>query len=130
MSKPALSKQALAAVDLLRRTGASTFEIRYTDDNEPVVWVAVSGYHTDKRGRPVATGKPNRYEAAAALTPELAIYRLADQLLDGGGQCQHCHRPTGVAHDLGDMPHSAAVCWYQYDPELATYRRGCEGDRP
>jgi hypothetical protein len=125
MPNKALSKQALAAIDLLRRTGATEFAIRFQDDDEPVVWIAQSGYLTDAHGRPVATGKPNRYEVAAALRPEWAIYRLCDQLMDGG-QCQHCNRPTGITHDFERMPMEAMVCWYQYDPELNTYRRSCE----
>lgn len=129
MSQPALSPQALAAVDLLRRTGSSTFEIRYSDDNQPVVWLAISGYRTDKHGHPVATGTPNAYEVAAALLPEDAIFRLCDQLIDGGW-CKHCNRPAGFERGTEPMPLGDHICWYQYDPELATYRRSCEGDKP
>jgi hypothetical protein len=128
MKQPELSKQALAAVDLLRRTGSSTFEIRCSDDQEPVVWMAISGYLTDARGRPVAIGDPNRYEVAASFTPEYAIFRLCDQIIDGG-QCMHCHRPTGFDEGTDEMPLPEVVCWYQYDPELGTYRRSCEGDQ-
>jgi len=66
------------------------------------------------------------WDAGAGPTPVLSVERLLDQLLDGVGQCKHCHRPTGVAHDLAEMPLADHVCWYQYDPELNTYRRSCE----
>lgn len=111
-----LSKRALAAIDLLRRTGSSTFEIRYSEDNEPLVWMAIAGWVL-----------PKRYEAAAALMPEDAIFRLCDLVIDGG-TCLHCSRPTGFVPDIDPMPLSDLICWYQYDPELNTFRRSCEGE--
>lgn len=122
-----LSKRALAAIDLLRRTGSSTFEIRYSEDNEPLVWMAITGWVVNKKGRPIKTGTPNRYEAAAALMPEDAIFRLCDLVIDGG-TCLHCSRPTGFVPDIDPMPLSDLICWYQYDPELNTFRRSCEGE--
>jgi hypothetical protein len=103
-----------AAVALIGRTGAQGFQLRYSDDETPTVWFAVAQY-ADGRG-----------EAAAALDPLLAVLRLAERLLDGG-TCTHCNRPTGFEPDrLEQMPLSALVCWYQYDPELRTFRRACE----
>jgi hypothetical protein len=106
----------IAAVDLIGRTGAKSFAIRYTDDEPPVVWAAVAEYGD------------GRAEAAGALHPIVAVLRLAELLVDGG-QCTHCGRPTGLDVDSIDtMPLDTLVCWYQFDPELATFRRGCEGD--
>ena len=125
-----LGAQALAAIDLLRRTGSSTFEIRYSEpehDNSPTVWIAISGYLTDAHGHPVATGHPNAHEVAAALVPEEAIFRLCDQLIDGGW-CKHCNRPAGFERGMDPLPLSDHICWYQWDPELKSYRRSCEGD--
>ena len=66
-------------------------------------------------------------DVAASIAPEEAIFRLCDQVMDGG-RCAHCHRPCGVARDLEPLPAGEVICWYVYDPELDTYRRGCEGD--
>lgn len=103
----------LAAVDLIGRTGAQDYQVRYQDDLEPVVWVAVAIY-------------PGRAEAAAALEPAMATYRLCAQLVEGG-MCAHCLRAAGFDWNFGAMPLNQLVCWYQYDPELKTFRRGCEG---
>lgn len=124
-----------ATIDLVKRCGASGFQIRYsgrpedgkppeyeTDDPVPVVWIAVADFTGAG-----SSSQLNGYEAAAGMTPLAAVLRLTDQLLDGA-LCLHCRRPSGVAHDLGTMPLDRLVCWYQFDPELKTYRRSCEGD--
>ena len=68
----------LAGVDLIGRTGATGFQIRYSDDEEPTVWVAVANH----RGT---------HSVAAALHPGRAVMRLCEELIDGG-ECTHCHR--------------------------------------
>lgn len=108
-----------ACVDLIGRTGAKDFGMRYQDDEKPVVWIALARY--ERGGRDV-------YETDAALDPTLAAFRLCERLMDGG-ECQHCHRPTGVSDDfVGDMPLDELFCWYRFDPELNKFRRACEGD--
>lgn len=105
----------LAGVKLVERTGARTFEIRYSDDNEPVVWMAVAEYD-------------NGWDAGAGQSPIQALMRLLDQLMDGG-ICKHCGRPSGVTEEWrGSMPLAEVICWYRYDPETKSFRRGCEGD--
>lgn len=105
----------LAVVDLIRRTGAQSFQIRYQDDEIPTVWVAIAGYG-------------EQWEAGGALNPLMAAWRLAEALIDGG-MCTHCSKPTGVTNDwTGEMPLQGMICWYIYDPELKKFRRGCEGD--
>jgi hypothetical protein len=117
----------LAGIQLVQRVGAKTFQLRYSDDEEPVVWMAVAG-HIVHDGKMASRGKVNTYTVGAALTPARAVQRLLDELVDGG-RCAHCDRPTGVEHDFAStMPLSDHVCWYQYDPELELYRRSCEGD--
>jgi hypothetical protein len=104
-----------AGLDLIGRTGARGFQIRYSDDEKPVVWFAVALYDDDKA------------EVAAALNPVFAILRLCEALVDGG-TCAHCNRPTGLEPThIEDMPWDDLICWYQFDPELKTFRRGCEG---
>jgi hypothetical protein len=107
-----------AVVDLLGRTGARSFELRYSDAPEPVVWIAVAEYLINDK---VVV------ECAAGNQPHIAAIRLVELLIDGG-QCTHCHRLTGVTEDFDSMPLNESVCWYQWDPEMKTFRRGCEGD--
>lgn len=105
-----------AALDLIGRTGADEFQIRYSDEDEPVIWMAYASYK-EKGG-----------EVAASLNPVIAVLRLAETLVDGG-TCVHCKKPSGLDVDSIDvMPADEFICWYQFDPELKTFRRGCEGD--
>lgn len=108
----------LAGVDMLRRTGCAEFQIRYSDEEKPVVWVAVVRYD-----RPDGV----YYDSAAGMTPTRAVLRLCETMIDGG-HCQHCKRPTGLSEDIDQLPMDELFCWYQYDPELRTFRRGCAGD--
>lgn len=104
----------LAAADMVGRTGATEIQLRYEDEQQPIVWMAVAGY------------PENRWECASATAPLAAFLRLCEQLIDGA-ECTHCHRPTGFDTGLGAMPLENLLCWYQYDPELKRFRRGCEG---
>jgi hypothetical protein len=99
------------AVALLGRTGAAQFSIRYCDEDWPVVWIAAAKW-----------GK--HWAVAAALDPVRATFQLCDEVIDGG-QCTHCKRPTGFEPTIDPMPLAPLVCWYQWDPERATFRRGC-----
>jgi hypothetical protein len=99
------------AVVMLGRTGAAEFQVRYCEEDQPVIWMAAARWG-------------EVWETAAAMNPVLAVFRLCDQVIDGG-VCQHCQRPTGFAPDLDEMPLDQVVCWYQFDPELVTFRRGC-----
>lgn len=130
MAAPPEDPRLIAGAKLIERTGALSFQIRYSDDEQPVVWMAVAEYHMGPSGRPVAKNKPGRqvFEAAAAMDPVRAVLRLCDQLVDGG-VCAHCNRPTGVTEDWRtDMPLANVVCWYVFDPETESFRRSCKGD--
>lgn len=117
----------IAAIDLIKRTGARDFQLRYCEEEEPVVWIAVASYSAIN-GRPRATGKINAHKVGAAMGPIEAVMKLLDEAVDGA-MCTHCGRPTGVAEDWEDeMPLDEYVCWYRFDPELKTFRRSCEGD--
>jgi hypothetical protein len=104
----------MASVDLIRRTGALGFQFRFSDDEDPTVWMCLALY------------QDRRWEVAAGHEPLEAVYRLLEALIDGG-KCTHCRRPSVF---LGDSMESfpELVCAYSYDPELQTFRRGCEGD--
>lgn len=116
----------IPAIDMIRRTGAKEVQIRFSDDESPTVWMVVAGY-TWRDGKPRAQGKVNRHAVGAGLDPLSAAFSLLDDTLDGG-RCEHCHRVTGFEPTIDPMPLADHVCWYQWDPEMKTFRRGCEGD--
>ena len=104
--------QFVAAVDLIDRTGADKFQIRHCDEEQPVIWVAAGCWPGD------------RWEAAAAMHPLAAVFRLLDHVIDGG-TCVHCGRPTGFEPSTDPMPLDKYVCWYQYDPGTRKFTKGC-----
>lgn len=120
----------MACIDLVGRTGAQDFQLRFSDDEKPVVWIAVAGFKRSgaaRSGNPAKRAERLGYQVGAGITPDIAAFRLLEQLVDGG-RCTHCQRPTGVDDDwAGEQPLDELVCWYVYDPELKKFRRGCEG---
>jgi hypothetical protein len=122
----------LAAVQLIERTGAQSFRIGYSDeaDGPPIVWYATATWGLDpSTGRPLPKGGRITHEAAAAISPVDAVLRLCEQVIDGG-ECAHCHLPTIFVPDTDTTLLDRIGCVYAWDPELATFRRGCEGDAP
>lgn len=114
-----------ALADLARRGGAARWTIHHTEEGDgPVVWVAVAEMRKGYGREPIITG--------SGIDPYRAAHDLAERILDGG-QCAHCLRVIVVEeHDapVGGpalLPESV-TCPYAYDPELKTYRRGCEGE--
>lgn len=106
----------VACTTFVGRAGATNFQLRFSDDETPVVWIAVAEF------------RDGAAEAAAALSPALAAVRLVEQLADGG-TCAHCGRPSGATVEWkADMPLADVVCWSVYDPEVKRFRRSCEGD--
>lgn len=109
---PAIDEAFLVAcTQMAGRTGATALQLRYSDDERPVVWMAV-----------VEHG--GHYAVGAGLHPEKALMEVLEELVDGG-TCQHCQRPTAITRDFDEQLLEAVFCWYQYDPELKTFRRGC-----
>jgi len=109
-----------AAVKFIRRTGAKSVDIRYSDDEDPTVWFVVAKFDGSN-----VTGIEG-VEVDAGFSPLRAILRLCERLADGG-LCRHCERRLGLVTDtLARMPMDDVICWYQYDPELKVFRRGCE----
>jgi hypothetical protein len=111
----------VAGVDLIRRTGAVNCRIGYSDpdDGEPIVWYACCTYPNDIS------------EAAGGLDPEIAVLRLCERLVDGG-ECVHCNQVTVFEENFEDVSFYDLIsnnmfCVYGWDPELKTFRRGCEG---
>lgn len=114
---PLEDPRMIAAVNLLGRTGMQTFRVGYSpeEDGEPTVWYAVGQW------------VGNKAEAAAAMNPVLAILRLCEQVIDGG-ICIHCKEPTIFVADSDTEFLDKMGCVYAWDPELKTFRRGCEGE--
>ncbi len=109
----------VAAVKLIERTGSKSFQIRFCDEEEPVVWIAIADYIRD--------GK-TYYKFGAAVNPITAVFRLLEDAIDGA-ECVHCHRPAAFEADSEDgldLPGDSFICWYTYDPRTKTFRKGCE----
>lgn len=120
----------VAAIDLLGRTGAADVQIRYCDDEDPTVWFVVVRYRTDPTGRPVhGDSEPGRWETAAGRHPTEAALRLCERVVDGG-RCNYCKRPAMFHAELDQHPtlYGPLFCSFEWDPELTTFRRACEGD--
>jgi hypothetical protein len=100
-----------AAFGLLERTGAEECQVRYCEEEQPVIWMAAGRWG-------------GHWEAAAGMNPLVALYRLLDSVIDGG-TCQHCGRMTGFEPSTDPMPLGQLVCWYQYDPSTRTFAKGC-----
>jgi hypothetical protein len=131
---PSEDPRFLAAIKMLERTGMREFRIGHTpeDDGEPVVWYATAMWMIDRQtGKPVARYGHKSHEAAAAMQPVAALFRLCDQVVTDG-RCAHCGQPTIFDENPSDSPLDALLnamgCVYAYDPELQVFRRGCEGD--
>lgn len=105
-----------AAVDMLGRTGADSVQFRFSDDEQPTVWIVVGLWG-------------DRAEAAAGMGPVTAILRLCEEIVDGGS-CTHCGRIAAFEADLVETGPlmDGLLCVTMWDPELSTFRRSCEGD--
>lgn len=122
-----LDPRFVAAVDMVRRTGSVQFQIRYQDDEEPTVWIATAQHRVDLQGRPIGNTGVGRsaWTVEAGLTGLAAVLRLCERLIDGG-QCAHCGKPSAFDDGHEGSFLEPVFCWTQWDPELETYRRGCE----
>lgn len=106
----------VACVGLIGDSGGRQFQIRYDDEQNPLVWVATA----ELRG--------GHQECAGGFSPVQAAFRLCETLYDGGF-CGHCGQPAGVTMDWrAEMPLARVVCWWVYDPETEKFRRSCEGE--
>lgn len=103
----------VGAVEVVGRTGAKDVQIRYSDDEQPTVWFAVANYGD------------GRWETDAGRCPVEAVLRLCERLIDGG-ICVHCDKPTAFDTSFDGAFLEASFCWWQWDPELTKFRRGCE----
>src|SRR5580765_8833229 len=92
-----------AALDMIGRTGAQSMQIRFQDDEEPTVWIAVAQYGVDENHVPQPEGGEITYKIGAALHPVHALMELLNQAVDGG-ECTYCHRGTAITLHVGPMP--------------------------
>jgi hypothetical protein len=117
----------IAAINLIRRNGAREIQLRYDEEQTPIVWVAVAGFSIIN-GVPTGRGNINAHQAGGALDPLQAIFALCRACLDRRGLCVHCGRNTMFDETFDPQPLEDLYCWYQWDPEMKTFRRGCEGN--
>lgn len=106
-----------SAISTIRRTGAKTIQVRYSDDDEPVVWFLVAHYEQDGQ---------KAYQTAAALDPVDAALELCEQLLDGG-LCTDCGRPTAFDPSLDNSAvfKLDQICWFTWRHDSETFEKGC-----
>lgn len=132
MSAPQLPPEAAdymtAMIDLIACTGSTDFQLRWSDDETPAVYMAVARYPKRSAIPSIgAAGKSLRMkhlaETAAALDPILAIFRLCELLIDGG-QCTTCRQPT-VMLDSSDQP-IEGLCGRRYN-RAGGFVRTCDG---
>jgi hypothetical protein len=112
----------VALTKLIGHTGASGFQLRYDDNEEPLVWIAVASYEDDESASTI-------HQVGAGLTPIQAAYRVTESLMDGG-QCTHCHRPSAVALDPAEIIGDEVICWYVYRDARQEFVRDCEDEFP
>lgn len=115
----------LAAIELIERNGAREIQIRYDDEQNPIVFVVVAGFSIINE-KPSGRGKINAHQAGGGLNPLSAIFALCHACMDRRGSCNHCGRNTMFDETFDPQPLENFYCWYQWDPELKTFRRGCE----
>lgn len=107
---PAETDAVVATAELVRRMGATSFAVRYSDDDRPIVWLVVAEFGS------------GRAEAAGAMTPELAADRLAAELLDGGS-CASCGRPTAALEPGDEQFAGLPIC--AWSRQGKRYTRSC-----
>jgi hypothetical protein len=115
----------IGAIDLLRRNGARSIQLRYDDEQNPIVWVAVAGFSIID-GKPSPYGKVNAHQAGGGLDPLSSVFALCRACLDRRGRCVHCGRNTMFDEGSEPQPLADFYCWYQWDPERKGFHRGCE----
>lgn len=103
-----------AAVEMIGRTGATDYRFDSLTFDDLTVWISTARF------------PDGRWDTAASPAPYRSAIRLAEQLIDGA-ICARCNRPTGLDERFDEAPLDRIVCWWQYDPELKKFRRGCEG---
>lgn len=134
---PPLAQQTdprfVAGYDLLRRCGAKSIRLSYTDPEEgdPTVWTIAASVTVPVRymnGRRSATENRQGYVLGVGLVPLDAVLDACENAVDGG-ECAHCKRPTIFAASVADALdfENVDLCTYGWDPELSTFRRSCEG---
>jgi hypothetical protein len=124
MNDPFDDSRFVAGTVMIGRMGATNFQVRFCEEEEPTVWIVSARWERNNK---------ERWEAAGALDPGTAMYRFLELVMDGGA-CLHCGKVTSIDDLPATTPMDTVMdkmfCIYRYDPELRTYRRSCEGLKP
>lgn len=116
-----------ASIDMVRRCGALSVQVRWSDDPPPTVWLCVVELKLNMQNRPVPRDQVGRktHVVEASLLPWEAAFKLAESLVDGG-RCQHCGRPAGVLRPGSRVPpRSRPICWYRMPQGGKEFVRDC-----
>lgn len=129
--KHTLDPRFIAALDLIRRSGALSVQVRYSDDEQPVVWMVVAEHKVDRRGLPTsgkAEPSSDHHTVGAGLNPVRAALMCAERLIDGR-QCAHCLRPSALDTEEDGL-NIPFACMVRYNATVEAYEQGCAGRSP
>lgn len=123
----------VATADAIGRSGASQMQLRYSDDEQPVVWFAVATWSAEMLEKLKPSGRDDsssgHSEAMAAMTPVDALFRLLEKIIDGG-TCTHCGQLTALVdpteQNVTNLTRGIPACWWRYSPSLGKWQTGCE----
>lgn len=109
-SKPSvLDPRFTATIDLIGRAGAVNVQIRFCEEEQPMVCMIVAEFRA-------------HHQTGIGLTPVEAVFDLAHKLVEGA-VCVHCYRPARFDPN-GDMS-TGVFCLYRWLPLYNGFRRGC-----
>lgn len=109
---PDHEERLLAAVDLIGRTGAHSFEVGYDDDHTPTTWWATARY----RGRVLFVDEEP--------DPLHAVDELLRRIVNGG-RCTHCNRTTTVGPSPIPFKCAYVITAGRYEPACRRTATAC-----
>jgi hypothetical protein len=109
---PEHEERLLAAIDLIGRTGAHSFEVGFDDDQTPTTWWAQARYS----GRLMFTDdEPDPLHAVEQL-----LLRIVN-----GGRCTHCRRTTTVGASPIPFKCAYVITAGRYEPACQRRAAAC-----
>lgn len=113
-----------AGIEMIGRSGADEFQIRYHDDEEPTLWMAAASWK-----RPGGT----YWDSAGGMTPRSAVLRLVGIVFENA-LCIRCQRKMTFSPQKREdiLPKDletrvkSDTCYTGWDPETKKFLRDCE----